>query len=100
MRVTTQMLNETAKRTGIPINQTNLLSYINNSGQTGGNTLLDALKDAKEKKYRLRIQKIIKSSRKRQTAFRNRQPNLLHQVKIHSLIKSRRAVTMKHCRQV
>ena len=50
MRVTTQMLNETAKRTGIPINQTNLLSYINNSGQTGGNTLLDALKDAKEKK--------------------------------------------------
>lgn len=50
MRVTTQMLNETAKRTGIPINQSNLLSYINNSGQTDGNTLLDALKDAKEKK--------------------------------------------------
>jgi len=44
------MLDETAKRTGIPINQTNLLSYINDSGQDSGNTLLDALNDAKGKK--------------------------------------------------
>ena len=43
MRVTTQMLNETAKRTGIPINQNNLLSYINNDSSSNGNTLLDAL---------------------------------------------------------
>lgn len=43
MRITTQMLNETAKRTGIPINQTSLLSYINQEGSSGGNTLLDAL---------------------------------------------------------
>lgn len=50
MRVTTQMLNETSKRTGIPINQTSLLSYINNDGQSDSSTLLDALQDAKEKK--------------------------------------------------
>lgn len=50
MRITTQMLDETAKRTGIPINRTNLLNYINNDGQNSGNTLLDALNDAKEKK--------------------------------------------------
>lgn len=43
MRVTTQMLNQTAKRTGIPINQNNLLSYINNDSSSDGNTLLDAL---------------------------------------------------------
>lgn len=43
MRITTHMLNETAKRTGIPINQNNLLSYINNDSSSNGNTLLDAL---------------------------------------------------------
>lgn len=43
MRITTQMLNETAKRTGIPINHTSLLNYINDSGSSGDNTLLDAL---------------------------------------------------------
>lgn len=43
MRVTTQMLNQTAKRTGIPINQNNLLSYINNDSSSNGSTLLDAL---------------------------------------------------------
>lgn len=42
MRVTTKMLNETAKRTGIPINKTSLLSYINKESSSG-NTLLDAL---------------------------------------------------------
>lgn len=43
MRITTQMLNETAKKTGIPINQNSLLSYLNDSGEASGNTLLDAL---------------------------------------------------------
>ncbi len=45
MRITTQMLNETARRTGIPINQNTLLDYINNdgSGSSGSGTLLDAL---------------------------------------------------------
>lgn len=42
MRITTHMLNETAKKTGIPINQTNLLSYVNEES-SGSNTLLDAL---------------------------------------------------------
>lgn len=46
MRITTSMLNETAKRTGIPINQPSLLSYINNESESGGNTLLDALKNS------------------------------------------------------
>ena len=45
MRITTHMLNETAKRTGIPINQNTLLDYINDdsSGSSSTNTLLDAL---------------------------------------------------------
>ena len=45
MRITTHMLNETAKRTGIPINQNTLLDYINDdsSGSSSSNTLLDAL---------------------------------------------------------
>ena len=43
MRITTHMLNETARKTGIPINQNNLLSYLNNSEGTSGSTLLDAL---------------------------------------------------------
>lgn len=47
MRVTTHMLNETAKKTGIPINQTNFLSYVNDES-SDGNTLLDAL-DKKDK---------------------------------------------------
>ncbi len=42
MRVTTQMLNETARKTGIPVNQTSLLNYINHDG-SADNTLLDAL---------------------------------------------------------
>lgn len=42
MRITTHMLNETAKKTGIPIHQTNFLSYVNDES-AGGNTLLDAL---------------------------------------------------------
>lgn len=41
MRITTRMLDETAKRTGIPINRTSILSYMGNT--QGGNTLLDAL---------------------------------------------------------
>ncbi len=47
MRITTQMLNETAKRTGIPVNQTNLMSYINNNGSSNQSTLLDALNKSK-----------------------------------------------------
>lgn len=50
MRITTQMLNETAKRTGIPIHQANLLSYINNDSSAGGDTLLDALNGKNKKK--------------------------------------------------
>ena len=42
MRITTHMLNETAKKTGIPVHQTNFLSYVNDES-AGGNTLLDAL---------------------------------------------------------
>lgn len=41
MRVTTQMIDESARRAGIPVNRTSLLDYINSSGS--GNTLLDAL---------------------------------------------------------
>ncbi len=49
MRITTHMLNETAKKTGIPIHRANFLSSIN-SDSSEGNTLLDALnKDKKDK---------------------------------------------------
>lgn len=41
MRITTQMLNETARKTGIPINNTSLLNHIYNNGSGGG--LLGAL---------------------------------------------------------
>ena len=41
MRITTQMLNESARKAGLPINNTSLLNYIKNDGT--GNTWLDAL---------------------------------------------------------
>lgn len=41
MRITTQMVNESARKAGLPVNNTSLLNYINNKGQ--GNSLLDAL---------------------------------------------------------
>lgn len=46
MRITTQMLNESARKAGLPMNNTSLLNYINKKGQ--GNTLLDALNKKKE----------------------------------------------------
>lgn len=41
MRITTQMLNESARKAGLPINNTSLLNYINNDGSS--NSLLEAL---------------------------------------------------------
>lgn len=41
MRITTQMLNETARKAGIPINNTSLLNHINNNGSSSN--LLSAL---------------------------------------------------------
>lgn len=46
MRITTQMLNESARKAGLPINNTSLLNYINSDGKQ--NTLLDALNKNKE----------------------------------------------------
>lgn len=46
MRITTQMLNESARKAGLPINNTSLLNYIKNDGT--GNTLLDALNKKKK----------------------------------------------------
>ncbi len=43
MRITNQMLDATAKRTGIPVNQNSLLHYMNEDGETSKDTLLDAL---------------------------------------------------------
>ncbi|MCM1305441.1 MAG: hypothetical protein NC305_17810 [Lachnospiraceae bacterium] len=40
MRITTQMLNESARKAGLPINGTSLLNYINGNSKS---TLLDAL---------------------------------------------------------
>lgn len=41
MRITTQMLNESAKRAGLPVNRMSLLDCMN--GEDTGNALLDAL---------------------------------------------------------
>lgn len=46
MRITTQMLNESAKKSGLPINRSSLLDYINKDG--AGNPLLEALNKNKE----------------------------------------------------
>lgn len=46
MRITTQMLNESARKAGLPVNNTSLLNYINNKGE--GNSLIDALNKKKE----------------------------------------------------
>ena len=46
MRITTQMVNESARKFGLPINNTSLLNYIKTNGT--GNTLLDALNKSKE----------------------------------------------------
>lgn len=46
MRVTTQMLDESAKKTGLPVSRgKSLLDYVNNTSE--GNTLLDALNASK-----------------------------------------------------
>lgn len=70
MRITTQMLNETAKRTGIPINQTNLLSYVNNES-SGGNTLLDALNKNKTDKVSGTLAKQYKNLEKSSENLKN-----------------------------
>ncbi len=46
MRITTQMLNETARKTGLPINNISLLNYIKK--EETGNTLLDAVNKSNE----------------------------------------------------
>lgn len=43
MRVTTQMLNESARKAGLPVNNTSLLNYVNGNG-SNSNSLLQALK--------------------------------------------------------
>lgn len=45
MRITTQMLNESARKTGLPVNSTSLLNYINNDSDN--NSLLSALNNKK-----------------------------------------------------
>lgn len=46
MRITTQMLNESARKSGLPINNTSLLNYIN--GDETNNSLLEALNKNKK----------------------------------------------------
>ncbi len=47
MRITTQMMNESSRRAGLPVNRTSLLNYVN--GSDSGNNLLSALKEKKAK---------------------------------------------------
>ena len=46
MRITTQMLNESARQAGLPINRSTLLDYIKNGGAT--TPLLEAMNRKKE----------------------------------------------------
>lgn len=46
MRITTNMLNESARKAGLPINNTSLLNYVNNANAE--NTLLNALNQKNE----------------------------------------------------
>lgn len=49
MRITTQMLNASARRAGLPINNTSLLNYINSDGTSQtNNALLEALNKNKK----------------------------------------------------
>lgn len=43
MRITTQMLNQSARQAGLPLHTTSLLNYINNDNSTTDNTLLNTL---------------------------------------------------------
>lgn len=45
MRITTQMINESARKAGLPLQQSTLLDYVNNDSSitSTGDTLLDAL---------------------------------------------------------
>lgn len=70
MRITTQMLNETARKTGIPINDTSLLNHIYNNGS--GNSLLNVLNksgnsaaDAKQKNSYEKLEKTAGQLQKR-----------------------------------
>ena len=71
MRITTQMLNESARKAGLPINNTSLLNFIKNDGT--GNTLLDAL-NKKRKLLQLLLKKaIMRNLTKKQTNLLRRQ---------------------------
>ncbi len=63
MRITTQMLNETARKTGIPINSGSLLNHLNNS--SSDNSLLNALSkssSAADTKQKSDYQKLEKNA--------------------------------------
>ncbi len=45
MRITTQMLNESARKAGLPVNSVSLLNYVNKGNSQ--NTLLSALNKKK-----------------------------------------------------
>lgn len=49
MRITTQMVNEAAMKSGLPINQSTLLDYMNN--ESNADTLLEALEAKSESAY-------------------------------------------------
>ena len=56
MRVTTQMLNDSARRAGLPIRDTSLLDYINKDGSSNGllgvsNSKMSAVDSMKKKTY-------------------------------------------------
>lgn len=47
MRITTQMLNETSRKAGLPVNSSSLLNYINNDKNS--NSLLESLQNSSTK---------------------------------------------------
>jgi hypothetical protein len=64
MRITTQMINESAMKSGLPIHQTTLLDYINtdSSTTTTSNSLLNALNSATDSKQKNSYEQLEKSA--------------------------------------
>lgn len=67
MRITTQMLNESARQAGLPINRSTLLDYIKNDGAT--NPLLEAMNRNKENVANTAKRAIMRNLIKRLTSL-------------------------------
>ncbi len=69
MRITTQMLNETARKTGLPVNNSSLLNYVN---KKDNNSLLGSLQNSMTQKSDI-AKNLMKSLKTQQIRLRKQQ---------------------------